>query len=47
MTKRSGTEPLAVVCEFADACVPVVKVIAPGLPASIASPMRTPLQEHQ
>ncbi|BDN82304.1 MULTISPECIES: YcaO-like family protein [Mycobacterium] len=47
VTKRSGTEPLAVVCEFADACVPVVKVIAPGLSASIASPMRTPLQEHQ
>ncbi|WP_083667099.1 MULTISPECIES: YcaO-like family protein [unclassified Mycobacterium] len=41
---RSGTEPLAVVCDFPGGCVPVVKVIAPGLMASIVSPMRTPLQ---
>ncbi|ORC10204.1 hypothetical protein B4U45_10725 [Mycobacterium persicum] len=41
----AGYEPLAVVCDFADACVPVVKVIAPGLKASIASPIRVPLQE--
>ncbi|BBX73603.1 hypothetical protein MSHI_15090 [Mycobacterium shinjukuense] len=41
---RTGIEPLAVVCDFADACVPVVKVIAPGLSSSIRSPMRTPLQ---
>ncbi|VBA57828.1 YcaO-like family protein [Mycobacterium attenuatum] len=44
---RSGVEPLAVVCDFDRACVPVVKVIAPGLSASIHSPMRTPLQEHR
>ncbi|SOJ57485.1 hypothetical protein MSIMFB_04964 [Mycobacterium simulans] len=42
---RSGTEPLAAVCDFPDACIPVVKVIAPGLTASHGSPMRTPLQE--
>ncbi|VBA35558.1 YcaO-like family protein [Mycobacterium attenuatum] len=42
---RSGTEPLAVVCDIAGSCVPVVKVIAPGLTASHGSPMRTPLQE--
>ncbi|CAM4474627.1 putative domain protein [Mycobacterium basiliense] len=47
VTDRSGIEPLAVVCDFADACVPVVKVIAPRVSASVASPMRTPLQEHQ
>ncbi|MBY0390341.1 MAG: YcaO-like family protein [Mycobacterium pseudokansasii] len=47
VTVRSGIEPLAVVCDFDDACVPVVKVIAPGLSASIHSPMRTPLQEHR
>ncbi|SOJ55266.1 Ribosomal protein S12 methylthiotransferase accessory factor YcaO [Mycobacterium simulans] len=43
---RTGIEPLAVVCDFPGACVPVVKVIAPGLllPAA-ASPMRTPLHE--
>lgn len=46
VTVRSGVEPLAVVCDFDDACVPVVKVVAPGLSASIHSPMRTPLQEH-
>ncbi|KAA1249615.1 hypothetical protein F0Q45_14210 [Mycobacterium simiae] len=46
ITTRSGIEPLAVVCDFADACVPVVKAIAPGLSASIISPLRTPLQEH-
>ncbi|GFG64861.1 hypothetical protein MKUB_23510 [Mycobacterium kubicae] len=42
---RTGTEPLAVVCDFPAACVPVVKAVAPGLAASIKSPMRTPLQE--
>ncbi|OBJ62431.1 YcaO-like family protein [Mycobacterium sp. 1423905.2] len=41
----TGTEPLAVVCDFPAACIPVVKAIAPGLAASIQSPMRTPLQE--
>jgi ribosomal protein S12 methylthiotransferase accessory factor len=46
VANESGAEPLAVVCDFADACVPVVKVIAPGLSASIHSPLRTPLQEH-
>lgn len=40
---ESGTEPLTVVCDFADACVPVVKVIAPGLMVSHSSSMRTPL----
>jgi ribosomal protein S12 methylthiotransferase accessory factor len=42
---QTGAEPLAVVCDFPDACVPVVKVIAPGLRASIVSSIRTPLQE--
>lgn len=42
-----ATEPLAVVCDFADACVLVVKVLAPGLVLSSASPMRTPLQEAE
>jgi len=41
----AGTEPLAVVCDFAGACVPVVRILAPGLTMSAASPMRTPLQE--
>ncbi|WP_205877985.1 YcaO-like family protein [Mycobacterium camsae] len=42
----AGAEPLAVVCDFPDACVPVVKVIAPGMSATVQSPLRTPLQEH-
>lgn len=42
---QAGAEPLAVVCDFADACVPVVKVIAPGMSATVQSPLRTPLQE--
>lgn len=42
---QAGTEPLAVVCDFADGCVPVVKVIAPALLSSIASPMRVPLED--
>ncbi len=42
---HAGTEPLAVVCDFADGCVPVVKVIAPALLSSISSPMRVPLEE--
>lgn len=40
---EAGDEPLAVVCNFDGGCVPVVKVIAPGLMSSTASPMRTPL----
>jgi ribosomal protein S12 methylthiotransferase accessory factor len=40
---EAGTEPLAVVCNFAGGCVPVVKVIVPGLMSSTTSPMRTPL----
>jgi len=42
----AGAEPLAVVCDSPDACVPVVKVIAPGMSATVQSPLRTPLQEH-
>lgn len=42
---EAGTEPVAVVCDFDDACIPVVKVIGPGLMTSHASPMRTPLDE--
>jgi ribosomal protein S12 methylthiotransferase accessory factor len=42
---QAGTEPLAVVCDFADACVPVVKVIAPGLVSAATSPARTPLDQ--
>jgi YcaO-like protein with predicted kinase domain len=42
----AGAEPLAVVCDFPEACVPVVKVIAPGMSATVQSPLRTPLQEH-
>ncbi|MCV7199628.1 YcaO-like family protein [Mycobacterium angelicum] len=42
---RSGTEPLAVVCDLAGSCVPVVKVLAPGLTAAHGSPLRIPLQE--
>lgn len=42
---RTGTEPLAVVCDLAASCIPVVKVLAPGLTAAHGSPMRTPLQE--
>lgn len=46
VAERTGIEPVAVVCDFPGACVPVVKVVAPGLSlSSIASPMRTPLQE--
>lgn len=43
VASRSGTEPLAVVCDLAGSCVPVVKVVAPGLTAMASSPMRTPL----
>lgn len=46
VTTRSGIEPVAVVCDFADACVPVVKVVAPNLSTSMLSPMRTSLQGH-
>jgi YcaO-like protein with predicted kinase domain len=43
---QTGIEPMAVVCDFAAACVPVVRVIAPGLAlSSTASPNRIPLQE--
>lgn len=41
---ESGTEPLAVVCDFDGACVPVVKVIAPDLRISSTAPsLRTQL----
>lgn len=43
---EAGAEPLAVVCDFAEACVPVVKVVAPGMSATVQSPLRTPLQEQ-
>lgn len=46
VARVAGAEPLAVVCDFPDACVPVVKVIAPGMSATVQSPLRTPLQEH-
>ncbi|OSC43146.1 YcaO-like family protein [Mycobacterium decipiens] len=43
---RTGAEPLAVVCDFDGGCVPVVKVVAPGLTMSSTTPsMRTPLLE--
>ncbi|POY00839.1 hypothetical protein C3477_20310, partial [Mycobacterium kansasii] len=46
VARRTGIEPAAVVCDSPGACVPVVKVVAPGLSlSSVASPMRTPLQE--
>ncbi|MCV7078132.1 YcaO-like family protein [Mycobacterium szulgai] len=41
---KTGTEPIGAVCNFADACVPVVKVIAPGLLASVLPPVREPEQ---
>ncbi|OBF81344.1 hypothetical protein A5791_06165 [Mycobacterium sp. 852002-51163_SCH5372311] len=41
---RAGTEPLAVVCDFAGACIPVVRVIAPGLPSEVVTPMRVSLE---
>ena len=43
----AGAEPLAVVCDFADASVPVVKVVAPGMSATVNSPLRTPLEGHR
>jgi ribosomal protein S12 methylthiotransferase accessory factor len=43
MARAANTEPLVVVCDFVDACVPVVRVIAPGLSSQTASPMRAPL----
>ncbi|MCV7200068.1 YcaO-like family protein [Mycobacterium angelicum] len=39
---ETGTEPIAAACNFADACIPVVKVIAPGLLASVLPPLREP-----
>jgi len=45
VANRAGIEPLAVVCDLADSCVPVVKVIAPGMMSSHSSPMRTPLED--
>ncbi|MCV7078362.1 YcaO-like family protein [Mycobacterium szulgai] len=42
---EASTEPLAVVCHFAGACIPVVKVIAPGLMSSPVSPTRVPLDQ--
>lgn len=47
VAQRSGTEPLAVVCDIADSSVPVVKVVAPGLEATDSSPIRTPLEESE
>lgn len=44
---RGGIEPLAVACDTADGCVPVVKVIAPGLEAAHSSPLRTALEESE
>ena len=45
VTARTGAEPLAVVCDFPGACVPVVHVLAPGLSLSSGSPMRAPLEK--
>lgn len=42
---RTGIEPLATVCDFARGCVPVVRVLAPGLQSSMVSPLRMPLQD--
>lgn len=43
VTDIAGTEPVAAVCDFADACVPVVKIVAPGLALEHKSPMRVRL----
>lgn len=43
---RTGTEPLAVVCDFDRACVPTVHVIAPDLATSSTSPMRVSLEDQ-
>lgn len=42
---RSGTEPLAIVCDFDAACVPVVRIVCPNLTAAATSPMRSTLKE--
>lgn len=42
---KSRVEPVAVVCEFPAACIPVVKVIAPGLSASVLPQIRQPQAE--
>lgn len=45
VTEVTGFEPLATVLEFPQACVPVVRVLAPGL-QSAAHGIRTPLTEQ-
>lgn len=45
VTQVTGFEPLATVLEFRDACVPVVRVLAPGL-QSAPHGMRSPLTEQ-
>jgi YcaO-like protein with predicted kinase domain len=45
VTEVTGCEPLATVLEFPGACVPVVRVIAPGLPGT-AHGSRTPTTEQ-
>lgn len=42
---RAGAEPIAAVCDFAGACVPVVRVLAPGLPLPTRAGARVPLQD--
>jgi YcaO-like protein with predicted kinase domain len=44
VTEVAGFEPLAVVLEFPGACVPVVRVVAPGLQGT-AHDVRTPMAE--
>ena len=45
VTEATGFEPMAAVLEFRDACVPVVRVLAPGLHSS-AHGIRTPMTEQ-
>lgn len=44
VTAATGVEPVAAVCDFPGACVPVVRVLAPRLSTSTVSPMRTTLE---
>jgi YcaO-like protein with predicted kinase domain len=37
VTARTGTEPLAAVCDFPGGCVPVVRVLAPGLVSPVTT----------
>ncbi|MCV7004227.1 YcaO-like family protein [Mycobacterium gordonae] len=46
VTAETGIEPVAAVCDFAHACIPVVKVITPGLNLAHQSPMRVALEEQ-